>query len=241
LVCPKVTDAGLQNLKGLRQLRVLMFNHTQITDSGLEYLKGFGYLRKLWFIDTQVTDEGVKKLRQSLPHCDIWRGRDDQDLMRHMPLLSPSAANDQSGKTSAAKPADEASPASDQSATKEGAKAEKDERLKMLDALVEMLISQHDSSNGNVDLAQVCSTENELCNALLDSTNDPEKRVALLTKQLDKATSLLKSTQARFDQGVAGGTQIELLQAKSLYLGIKSKLSRERSKEKPPTPSSAAK
>jgi len=124
LVCPKVTDAGLQNLKGLGQLRLLMFNHTHLTDSGLEHLKGFGYLQKLWFIDTQVTDEGVKKLRQSLPHCEIWHGRDQQDLMRHLPFLSSSAANDEPGKTSAAKSADGVSSASDRSAVKEGSTTE---------------------------------------------------------------------------------------------------------------------
>jgi len=125
----------------------------------------------------------------------------------------------------AAKPADAVSPASNQSTTKEGPKTAQAERVKILNALVEMLSSQYKS--GNVDLAQVCSAENELCNALLDSTDDPEKRVALLTKQLDKANSLLKSTQALFDHGIPGGTEIDLLRAKLLCQDIKTKLLRE--------------
>ncbi|MGO9109803.1 MAG: hypothetical protein ACLP9L_11275 [Thermoguttaceae bacterium] len=111
-------------------------------------------------------------------------------------------------------------------------KALQDERVKVLTQLVEVLVSQY--KLGIVDLAQVASTEDELCNALLDSTDEPEKRVALLTKQLEKANDVLRITQGRRQAGAAGVADV--YRAKSLYLDIKIKLLRERSRKKPPTP-----
>ncbi len=42
-----------------------------ITDAGLEHLKGLTNLELLVLGDTQVTDEGIKKLREALPNCNI--------------------------------------------------------------------------------------------------------------------------------------------------------------------------
>ena len=68
---PQVTDADLEPLKGLRQLRFLQLNHTQVTDAGLQNLKGLNQLQYLWLMFTRVTDEGVKSLQQKLPNCQI--------------------------------------------------------------------------------------------------------------------------------------------------------------------------
>jgi hypothetical protein len=93
-----ITDAGLQHLKALTSLRVLILQHTLITDAGLEclsgltdlqelslcgnqgitdagleHLKGFKQLRELNLLCTEVTDEGVKRLQQALPDCEIDR------------------------------------------------------------------------------------------------------------------------------------------------------------------------
>ena len=46
---------------------------TKVTNAGLEHLKGLANLRALYLPGTDVTDEGVKKLRQTLPHCWITR------------------------------------------------------------------------------------------------------------------------------------------------------------------------
>ncbi|MGA2259183.1 MAG: hypothetical protein ABSG53_31305, partial [Thermoguttaceae bacterium] len=138
-----VSDAGLEHLKGLTRLRTLYLANTHVTDAGLANLKGMSQLTTLDLRETKVTDQGVKKLRQALPDCEIriWQGlprppgeRDatsgiisqGKSVVSARPSPVPSApmANASSGKTSAAKPADEASPASDQSATKEGAKTE---------------------------------------------------------------------------------------------------------------------
>jgi hypothetical protein len=57
-----VTDAGLEHLKGLRQLRMLILGSTQVTDAGLEHLDGLNRLQVLYLMNTQVTDAGLKHL-----------------------------------------------------------------------------------------------------------------------------------------------------------------------------------
>ena len=48
---------------------------TKVTDAGLEHLKGLGQLQELRLAATDVTDKGVKKLQQALPKCQIlWQG-----------------------------------------------------------------------------------------------------------------------------------------------------------------------
>ena len=116
-------------------------------------------------------------------------------------------------------------------------KALQNERIKLLTQVVDILASQY--KVGTVDAPQLFSAETDLCNALLDSTDEPEKRIALLTKQLDKANDFVKLMQGRF--AAAGCMQVDLNSAKSQYLGIKIKLLRERNKGKPPTPTPAAK
>ena len=112
-------------------------------------------------------------------------------------------------------------------------KAAQDERIKVLTELVEMMAEQQKS--GTVDVVdQLFSTESELCNALLDSTNEPEKRIALLTKQLDKANDFVKILQAKKEAGTVSPQDV--LRAKSQYLGFKIKLLRERSWERPLMP-----
>ena len=44
---------------------------TQMTDAGLEQLKGLTSLRYLHVADTQVTDAGVSELKKALPNCTI--------------------------------------------------------------------------------------------------------------------------------------------------------------------------
>ena len=47
---------------------------TAVTDAGLEQLKGLKHLRSLYLWQTKVTPEGVKALQAALPGCDINTG-----------------------------------------------------------------------------------------------------------------------------------------------------------------------
>jgi hypothetical protein len=66
-----VTDPGLECLKGLTQLEFLSLCDTRVTDAGLAHCSGLTQLRYLRLNDTKVTDKGVKKLQQALPNCEI--------------------------------------------------------------------------------------------------------------------------------------------------------------------------
>jgi len=112
-------------------------------------------------------------------------------------------------------------------------KAAQRERVRVLSELVRAV--NEEFKVGASKLAQVAAAENELSNAVLTSTDDPERRIALLTKQLDRASNLVKEIQALHDAGAEGGTQCDLLGAKSLYLGIKVKLLQENSNAIPTT------
>ena len=58
----KVSDLGLKELAGLLQLRTLKLNATKVTDVGLNELTGLMNLYKLRLDKTHVTDTGLKEL-----------------------------------------------------------------------------------------------------------------------------------------------------------------------------------
>ena len=116
-------------------------------------------------------------------------------------------------------------------------KTAQDERVKLLTQVVEILTSQYKVAT--VDYSQVASAESDLCNAQLDSTDEPEKRIALLTKQLERANDCVKLMQGRFDAGSV--TDLDLSRAKVLCLDVKIKLLREGGSKRPSTPTATAK
>ncbi len=59
----ELSDADLQHLEGLNQLRELWLNSTPISDNGLEHLKGLNELRTLALEFTGVTDKGLESLK----------------------------------------------------------------------------------------------------------------------------------------------------------------------------------
>jgi hypothetical protein len=69
----KVTDAGLVHLNALTGLQILRLNNTHATDVGLSGLKGLTALRELRLKGTQVTDAGVAELQRALPGLTINR------------------------------------------------------------------------------------------------------------------------------------------------------------------------
>jgi hypothetical protein len=63
----------------MAQLDSLRLDGTPITDAGLEHLKQLAQLRTLWLNYTHATLAGVTKLRQALPDCKIEYSRPDLD------------------------------------------------------------------------------------------------------------------------------------------------------------------
>jgi internalin A len=57
-----VTDAGLKELGGLKQLQALHLADTRISDAGLKLVAGLKNLRTLDLSDTEITDAGLKEL-----------------------------------------------------------------------------------------------------------------------------------------------------------------------------------
>lgn len=57
--CPRVTDRGLEHLRGARKLWWLDISDTPITDKGLEHLRGHTGMRLLEMYSTRVTDDGL--------------------------------------------------------------------------------------------------------------------------------------------------------------------------------------
>ena len=68
-----VTDSGLANLRGLKEIEELNLRITAITDAGLEFLRDLKSLEGIYLHNTDVTREGVDKLKQALPDCEIYQ------------------------------------------------------------------------------------------------------------------------------------------------------------------------
>jgi hypothetical protein len=69
----RITDARLEQLKDLGQLEELSLCGNPITDAGLEQLRSLGRLQQLLLIETKCTDAGIKELQKALPNCKIYR------------------------------------------------------------------------------------------------------------------------------------------------------------------------
>ena len=55
----EVTDVGLQSLEGMAELRSLDLSHNKVTGAGLKNLRAMSNLERLSLDDTGVTDDGV--------------------------------------------------------------------------------------------------------------------------------------------------------------------------------------
>lgn len=73
LAPPTMTDAGLAQLEGLTNLKLMniSLSGTRVTDTGLVHLKGLECLEGLDLRGTSVTDAGVSELKKSLPRTII--------------------------------------------------------------------------------------------------------------------------------------------------------------------------
>ena len=60
----ELSDAGLQHLEGLTQLRGLSLGDTEVSDAGLEHLKGLAQLQSLNLSSTKVSDAWLESWRR---------------------------------------------------------------------------------------------------------------------------------------------------------------------------------
>ncbi|MFP4026298.1 MAG: hypothetical protein ACLFWL_00715 [Candidatus Brocadiia bacterium] len=65
-------DGHLAHLTGLKNLRVLDLDWTNITDAGLAHLKGMKNLEEL-HVPVTITPEGVRELKGALPGAEVYR------------------------------------------------------------------------------------------------------------------------------------------------------------------------
>jgi Leucine-rich repeat (LRR) protein len=81
---------GLANLKGLTQLRSLDLSRTNISDVGLEHLKGMPQLQSLRLWQTKVTDAGLKHLKglAKLQSLDLMTTKITDAGLNHLKGLS---------------------------------------------------------------------------------------------------------------------------------------------------------
>ena len=67
----EVTNAGLKELKGLKNLQVLNLGSRNVTDAGLNDLKDLNNLQMLYLPSGGVTDAGIADLKKALPNVQI--------------------------------------------------------------------------------------------------------------------------------------------------------------------------
>jgi hypothetical protein len=68
----RITDAGLVHPERLTGLETLDLSGTQVTDKGLACLRGLSGLRRLFLLDAPpVTRVGVQELQEALPSLKI--------------------------------------------------------------------------------------------------------------------------------------------------------------------------
>ena len=96
-----MTDAGLEHLKGLSNLRSLDLSNTGVTDAGLEHLKGLKSLRSLDLRHTKVSDEGVSRLQEALPDCKIEMAWWDRLVVKECYAIEGMAVLDSTGRRAA--------------------------------------------------------------------------------------------------------------------------------------------
>jgi hypothetical protein len=108
----KISDSGLQHLKGLAGLRRLELDYTRISDAGLEFLGTLSGLRFVSLINTKTSDvglehlgglkaveeisafgtdvsgRGIHALQQTLPRCRVKSALGPPiDLLRHIDVV----------------------------------------------------------------------------------------------------------------------------------------------------------
>ena len=66
-----ITDDGLANLKGMKELRKLTLFGTKISDAGMEHLLGLSKLETLLLSGSEVTEAGASRVQRAIPKVRI--------------------------------------------------------------------------------------------------------------------------------------------------------------------------
>jgi outer membrane protein TolC len=102
------------------------------------------------------------------------------------------------------------------------------ERVETLKSLVELYVQYY--REGKVEITPVIGAQTELVTAQLESTENRDERIALLTERLNAVTSFLKLAEQRWAAGMS--SQADVYRAKSLLLDTKIRLLREQGARK---------
>ncbi len=110
-------------------------------------------------------------------------------------------------------------------------KALQEERIETLTQIARLLRSQYEQ--GAVEFRRLADAQMELVKAKVECADSVEDSVALLEELLAMAKGVLDVTETRHRAGFRT-SQIDVYEAKSLYLNIKIRLVRARAKLKRP-------
>ena len=69
----RITDKGLDHLLKVPSLQELELSYTEIGDDGLDKLRGLPNLVKLYLFGTNVSAEAVERFKKSRPDCKLFR------------------------------------------------------------------------------------------------------------------------------------------------------------------------
>ena len=67
----RITDAGIEHLRNLKNLRSLNIFGTQISDASLKVLRGMTELRDIYLTDLKLSAEAVTALKKALPNLKV--------------------------------------------------------------------------------------------------------------------------------------------------------------------------
>lgn len=67
----EITDAGLANLAGMGKLEELIIVNVAATDASLEIIKKLSQLKRIQLVRTGISEAGIASLRMALPNCKV--------------------------------------------------------------------------------------------------------------------------------------------------------------------------
>jgi hypothetical protein len=63
----------MAHLRDLKALEFLAINRTRVSDAGLDRLRGLTNLKEIWVSDSAISDEGWSRFQAGMPNLDTVR------------------------------------------------------------------------------------------------------------------------------------------------------------------------